>query len=135
VESNRLGGIEHSDFWWRWADAKSSSLAPLNGAKAVVVMSQDFERINAKYLERVELSQKQIEGGVLKPGAIVVFRTPIMPPHRSCSTGSFNVKTTPAAAPRASAQMLPGRKPWTKNAPPLAPVHPHPCWTSIWLSI
>ena len=46
-----------------------------------------------------------------------------------------DAKTPPSAAPRTSAQMLPGRKPWTKNASPHASVHPQPFWTSIWRSI
>ena len=75
VESNRLCSLESGDFWWGWATEKASHLVPLNGAKAALLTGQDFERIDAKYLERVGLSEEKLTGEALKPGAIVVFRT------------------------------------------------------------
>lgn len=75
VESNRLGDRSDADFWWEQVTDTDRYLVPLNGAKTAIVEGQTFERIDAAYVRRVALSQEKIAGGVLKPGAIVVFRT------------------------------------------------------------
>jgi hypothetical protein len=90
VESgNKASSIDTMDFWWVPGDTERY-LVPTNGAQAKLVSGADFGKITPGFIEQQSLSPEKISGsnngGVLTPGAIVVFKT------RKGNLGKFQVE-------------------------------------------
>ena len=97
-----------------------------------------YDAINgfAALLDAAKIRNLKADRRILSVEADGPMKRPaIMLPHNWCSTARFNVRTTPSAAPPASAPMPRGRKPWKIHAAPPVPVRRPPCWTSIWRCI
>ena len=79
VETNKQGSSDIADFWWEQITDKERCLVPVNGAKAKLIPNVDFNTIDPAFIDKQTLSTDKIsgadEGGVLVPGAVVVFRT------------------------------------------------------------
>jgi len=80
VESNNnREPSDSADFWWEHATETERYLVPKYGAKVAVITEEDFDKIDASFIEAQNLSEEKIsasdENGVLNPGAIVAFKT------------------------------------------------------------
>lgn len=79
VESDKQGSIDEADFFWQQVNDKERNFVPQNGAVAKLLPDIDFNDIDPILIKQQDLSADKIsgadEGGVLVPGAIVVFRT------------------------------------------------------------
>jgi hypothetical protein len=79
VDSNTLAASRRADFHWRHATETTRYLVPENGARAAVVTGKSLEEIDAAFVRTQDLSYEWLSAsdtdGVLRPGAIVVFRT------------------------------------------------------------
>lgn len=80
IESNDQGGFsDRSDFWWEQVSDTERFLTPMNATRAKLVRNINFDRINPAFIGEQHLTVEKIsgadEGGLLTPGAVVVFRT------------------------------------------------------------
>jgi hypothetical protein len=70
MDGNKQGNVRTADFEWQ-----KPYLFPRNGAKAVLVPDQPFEKITAEDLGKLKYSTDKISESILRPGAVVAVRT------------------------------------------------------------
>ncbi|MFC1907135.1 hypothetical protein ACFLW8_03510 [Chloroflexota bacterium] len=79
VETNKLVSRDMADFWWQQVTGTERYLVPENRAKAKLIQNGDFDKIDPAFIKGQNLSEERIsgsdQGGLLSPGAIVVFET------------------------------------------------------------
>ncbi|MCP4258896.1 MAG: hypothetical protein GY774_15545 [Planctomycetes bacterium] len=79
VEADQQVSSDFVDFWWEQVTDTERYLVPKNGATAKLVPDSDFGKIDPVFIKEQDLSIEKIsgsdEGGLLTPGAVVVFRT------------------------------------------------------------
>jgi len=79
IESDTLGPRRGVDFHWRQVSETVRYLVPENGTQVAIAIGKNLEETDAAFVRAQKLSIEWLSGsdvgGVLNPGAVVVFRT------------------------------------------------------------